>query len=101
MRQCEITANNSIILQKYVVYIETPSNNMLNCHISYDASVLDLKKAMVLNNQQKLFLKGIELEDQLTLSSYGIKHLSTLFVDDLRNIVGFNSSKNYYNSSYE
>ena len=81
---------NSVIVQRYCIFIETEST--IHTHyVAYDETVYDLKKVLVaiegtaLKNQV-LFFKDTELKHSKSLYGYDIEHYSTVYMDVERDI---------------
>lgn len=84
--ECGLNPHCSLILQKCAVLVETVFEGTITCYVLYDATVLGLKhqlstvKGMVFD-EQKLYLNEIELENNKAISSYGIVHGSTVYLE--------------------
>ena len=86
LAECGLSPQCSVVLLKYSVFIETLFAGTFECRVSYEETVLDLKHQLSVVegtavDRQKLYLNAIELENHKLISSYGIVHGSTLYLE--------------------
>ena len=87
LRQCGVGQYTIVVFKElYMIFIETLTTRRLTVMVANDDSLLNLKtRIFALEgtpiNRQRIYTNKVEMEDSCTLSSYGLKYYSTVYLE--------------------